>query len=61
MNSSVDSKEEDEKADGVEEPPEGHSEGDETVSEQLSQQRAIVEDIRFTHFQSFNGYICIYV
>ncbi|XP_060717612.1 uncharacterized protein wu:fj29h11 [Tachysurus vachellii] len=50
VNSSVDSKEEDEKADGVEEPPEGHSEGDETGSEQLSQQRAIVEDIRKNEF-----------
>lgn len=49
--SSVDSKEEDEEAEGVEEPPEGHSDRDSPVIEQLSQQRVIVEDIRFFHFK----------
>ncbi|KAI5103032.1 hypothetical protein C0J45_6613 [Silurus meridionalis] len=44
-NSSVDSKEEDEKGQGVEVAPEGHSDG-----EQLSQQRAIIEDIRKNEF-----------
>ncbi|KAI5086510.1 hypothetical protein C0J45_23346, partial [Silurus meridionalis] len=48
-NSSVDSKEEDEEGEGVEVAPEGHSDG-ETVSEQLSQQRAIIEDIRKNEF-----------
>lgn len=55
VNSSVDSKEEDEEAEGVEEPPDGQSDGDKPVIEQLSLQRTIVEDIRFTHFQSYNG------
>ncbi|XP_053540833.1 uncharacterized protein wu:fj29h11 isoform X2 [Ictalurus punctatus] len=50
VNSSVDSREEDEVAEGVEEPPEAQSDGDDPVSEQLSQQRAIVEDIRKNEF-----------
>ncbi|MCI4384121.1 hypothetical protein PGIGA_G00034980 [Pangasianodon gigas] len=50
VNSSVDSKEEDEEAEGVEDSPEGQSDGDDPVSEQLSQQRAIVEDIRTNEF-----------
>ncbi|XP_060795619.1 uncharacterized protein wu:fj29h11 isoform X3 [Neoarius graeffei] len=50
VNSSVDSKEEDEEAEGVEEPPDGQSDGDKPVIEQLSLQRTIVEDIRKNEF-----------
>lgn len=50
------SKEEDEEAEGVEELLEGQSDADDPDSEQLSQQRAIIMDIRFTHLWSFNGF-----
>ncbi|TSK14591.1 Sacsin [Bagarius yarrelli] len=50
VNGSVESKEEDEETNDVDSIPKGHAEEDETFSEQLSQQMAIIEDIRKNEF-----------